>query len=114
MATYANPAAERSLSNTDRAGTVVVNPFQFDFANTAYKPASLVSTDKIQIGIVPAGCVLLPHLSLVRIPIIDTSGSGAASIGTASSAANLKAAAVVTLVVSEYGLRVAALVAWTR
>ncbi len=97
MATYANPAAERSLSNTDRAGTVVVNPFAFDVANTAYKPASLVSTDKVQIGIVPAGCVLLPHLSLVRIPILDTNGAptGSASIGTAASAAALKATAAV-------------------
>lgn len=96
--TYTNPAAERSMSNTDRAGTIVVNPFAFDVANAAYKPASLGIGDKIQIGIVPAGCVLLPHLSLVRIPALDTNGSptGSASIGTAASAANLKATAVVT------------------
>lgn len=95
---YTNPAAERSMANSDSAGQLVVNPFKFDVANTAYKPASLGIGDAIQIGIVPAGCVLLPHLSLVRIPALDTNGSptGSASIGTAASAANLKATTAVS------------------
>jgi hypothetical protein len=93
MTTYANPAAERSMANNDRVGDLVVNPFAFDVANAAYKPASLAISDKVQIGIVPAGCVLLPHLSLIRIPALDTNGSptGSASIGTSASAANIKA-----------------------
>lgn len=95
---YKNPAAERSMANCDSAGDLVLNPFAFDLSNANYKPATLGIGDSIQIGIVPAGCVLVPHLSLLRIPALDTSGSptGSASIGTAAAPASIKATAVVS------------------
>jgi len=95
MSTYSNPAAARSLSNTDRAGSVVVNPFKFDFANTGYAPTALAATTLIQIGIVPAGCKLIPHLCRISVPVLDSNGAptGDYSIGSATTPTALKASA---------------------
>lgn len=99
MATYKNPAVLQGKAVPQQAGELVLPAREvFDFANTAYKPAAIVNTDKIQIGVIPAGCKLVPHLASIQIPIIDTNGAptGQASIGTATTPAALKAAAAVS------------------
>lgn len=95
MATYTNPAAERSMANTDSAGVLVVNPFKFDFANTAYAPATVPINTLIQIGIVPAGCKLVPHLCRISVPILDANGvpTGDYTIGSATDPDALKGSA---------------------
>lgn len=51
--------------------------------------------DTIEIGVVPAGCKLVPALSHGNVPILDSNGSPLAqySIGTGTTAAALKAPA---------------------
>lgn len=97
MPTYKNPTNARIVATPEGATDLAVNPQVFDFANTAYRPSSLVNTDKIEVGVVPAGYVLVEHLSAIRIPQIDSNGTptGQASIGTAAVPAALRAAGVV-------------------
>lgn len=49
-------------------------------------PAAIASGDQIQIGVVPAGCVLVPQLSSFQIPKVDSNGAatGKYKLGTAS------------------------------
>lgn len=97
MPTYKNPSVLQGKAVPLAAGLAVVNREVFDVANASYKPASLVNGDRIQIGVVPAGCKLVSHLSLIRIPILDTNGvpTGSASLGTNTTPAALRATAVV-------------------
>ena len=90
---YANPAVVRNLRTTDDASDLTVNIFNFDLADSAYKPASIANGDQIQIGTLPGGEALVPHLCRLDVPIIDSDGSatGSASIGTADTPAALKA-----------------------
>lgn len=97
MSTFRNPAVLQGKAIPLQAGEAVVNRDVFDFANTSYRPSAVVSGDLIQIGVVPAGCKLVPHLSQIQIPAIDTSGTptGQASIGTTNDTDALKAAGAV-------------------
>lgn len=90
---YFNPAVLRNLRVADDAGDVTCNIFVFDFADKSYAPATLGVGDSIQIGTIPAGEKLLPHLSRLDLPAVDTNGTptGTFTGGTASSAAALLA-----------------------
>lgn len=94
MTTYANPAAERSLANTDSAGVLVCNPSKF-VLGASYAPTDINNGDLIQIGIVPAGCKLVPHLCRISVPQLDSNGAptGDYSIGSATTAGALKGTA---------------------
>jgi hypothetical protein len=94
MAAHANPATLQGPQPVPReAGQVSIISSKFDFAVASYRPASIAADDTILIGIVPAGCKLIPHLSRIAIPALDSGGSptGDYSVGTAASAANLAA-----------------------
>lgn len=95
---YKNPQVQKNVNTAEDAGDLVHNQFTFDFAKS-YAPGStaLGVGDQIQVGVVPAGEVLVPHLCLLRIPAIDSNGSptGTAAIGTATTDNALKATASV-------------------
>jgi len=97
MATFKNPAVLQGKAVPAQAGGLCLNREVFDFAATAYRPAAIANADRIQIGVVPAGCKLVSHLSQIRLPVIDTNGTatGQASIGTNGAPAALKAAGAV-------------------
>lgn len=95
MATYKAISADATPLPVPReAGAVSIVNSKFDFSIAAQRPATLVSTDKVQIGVVPAGCVMVQHLSRIVTPAFDTNGAptGDFSIGTADAPTALKAA----------------------
>lgn len=94
---YRNPAVLQGKPVAPFAGGTTCSREKFDFADTAYRPASLPLNDLVQIGVVPAGQKLLPHLCCLQLPIIDTNGTatGQVQIGTAGNPTALKAAGAV-------------------
>ena len=99
MATYANPFPSKQGPIPSAVGVLVHDRQVFDLAATAgYRPAAAPAiNDLIQIFEVPAGCALVPHLSRIAIPVIDSNGTptGQASIGTAAVPAALRATGTV-------------------
>lgn len=94
MTIYTNPKmGVAPTANT--AGVPSVFPFEFDFTNTTYRPATVAALDLIQIAIVPAGHTLLPQLCRFAIPAIDAGGAptGDYSLGTLAVPAALHASA---------------------
>lgn len=69
---------DRQVTNLDTAGFLTANP---------------ASGDNIQIGVVPAGCKLVPHLCLLQVPALDTNATSTVKykVGTVASAAALVA-----------------------
>lgn len=102
MSKFANPKLTPKVTPF-AVGALYVDRQVFDLSDLAYKPSALAIGDLIQIGIVPAGCTLVPQLSTASIAILDTAGSPTATytIGTEASAASLLASkngnAVVTV-----------------
>lgn len=93
MADIYNPAVLQGPQVTPSvAGVTVCNRSRFDFAVASYRPAAITTADRILIGIVPAGTVLVNHLSRISLPQLST-GTGNYSVGTAASGASLAAAA---------------------
>ena len=105
MATYRNPAVLAAKAVGTEAGDLVLNREVFDFANTGYKAASIANNDLIQIGVVPAGNKLVPHLCLLQIPILDTNGSptGDYTLGSANDPDALKGSAAAETAVNLSG-----------
>ncbi len=94
MPDFNNPATVQGPQPTPyNNGQPCVISSRFDFAVAAYRPAALAANDRILIGIVPAGCKLVNHLSRVSLPALST-GTGNYSVGITGAAANLAAAAV--------------------
>lgn len=95
MANTYNPAVKQGVAVPVSAGDIVMNRFIYDFAQTSYADADINDTDTITIGVVPAGCKLVPHLSRISIPILDTNGAptGDYSLGTATDPDALKGSA---------------------
>jgi hypothetical protein len=91
MSDYSNPNIGDVLPNVPAVGALAFNRSVFDFADTDYAPADLNLADRVQIGVVPAGQVLVPHLTRAAIPQIET-GTPVSdyTIGTATSPAILK------------------------
>lgn len=95
MADFSNPATVQGPQANPRiAGQPTIVSSRFDFSK-AYRPAAIVATDRILIGIVPAGCKLVEHLSRIAIPALDSNGSptGDYSVGVEGAAASLAIAA---------------------
>lgn len=96
MTTSANHGVSKNVRTGEAAGVPTLNPFVFDFA-ASYAPATFtsVTSDRIQIGEVPAGEVLVPHLCRISIPQLDSNGAptGDYSIGTADDPDALKGSA---------------------
>lgn len=65
-------------------GGVYIDRQVTDLGNRAVFPAAVANADQIQIGIVPGGCVLIPHLCALRVPKLDANGAptGKFKIGT--------------------------------
>lgn len=92
--TYAPGVLSKGVvATSEDAGQLTFNPFTFDFANTAYRPTTLVAGDKLQIGLVPKGERLVPHLCRADMLKLDThvSPTGDYSIGTSATTDALKA-----------------------
>jgi hypothetical protein len=84
MPTYSNPSLATLTPIPSTVGPAIHDRRVFDLAAAAgYRPPSLVNTDDIVLFTVPAGCVLIPHLTRIAFPVIDSNGTptGQASIG---------------------------------
>ncbi|MGC1549383.1 MAG: hypothetical protein WA777_12710 [Rhodanobacter sp.] len=70
----------------DRQVTNLADPTQF--------PAAALNGDQIQIGVVPANMFLVPQLSSLQIPAIDTNAAPTAqyTVGIVGAAASIQAA----------------------
>lgn len=93
MADYSNPNVNDVLPNVPDVGSIAFNRFIYDQA-ADYHSSDLNVGDRIQIGVVPAGQVLIPHLTRASIPALE--GATPASdytIGTAAAPAALKGSA---------------------
>jgi hypothetical protein len=93
MATFFNPANRaRSGLSIFAAGLMAIDKFTFSLA-ASYATGAATDESLIEIGIVPAGQVLVPQLSLLDIPVLDSNGAptGDYEIGTAAVPAALKA-----------------------
>lgn len=84
-------------------GTLYIDRQVTDLADRTVFPAAVANADQIQIGVVPAGCVLVPHLTAIRVPKLDANGAptGKFKIGTESTldaiATEQNGGAIVTL-----------------
>jgi hypothetical protein len=94
MTTSKNPNVDGPQATPCEAGGLKFNRHVFDFA-ASYAPAAVVTGALIQIGVVPAGNKLVPHLSRIAIPALDTNGAptGDYTVGSADDPDALKAAA---------------------
>lgn len=83
MATLKNPDHEKLSYGAFQAGVVHVQQFVYNLA-ADYHSSDINLADKIQIGIIPAGCRMIPQLSQATIPAIE-GGTPASdyTIGTA-------------------------------
>lgn len=65
-------------------GAVYIDRQITDLANRSVFPAAVANADQVQIGVVPAGTVLIPHLCCFRFPRLDTNAAptGKFKIGT--------------------------------
>lgn len=100
----------------DDAGGLRLNVFSLDLANPQVidaatpqnGPAKLTApaaNDLLQIGVVPAGEVLVPQLCNLRVPIVDTNGSptGSFQLGTLATANALLGTTLVNAASSQFG-----------
>jgi hypothetical protein len=106
MTDSANPSVSKNVRTSEDASALTQNEFVFDFTKS-YAPSTFTnaSSDRIQIGEVPAGEVLVPHLCRASIPALDVHGSptGDYSIGVDGSAAVLKGSAASETAVVLFG-----------
>ena len=94
MATFKNPQDTNRGLSVLAQGLLVFDRFVFKLS-AAYAAGAAADESDIQIGEVPVDCVLVPHLSRLSVPVLDSNGSptGDYSIGTLAAPALLKAAA---------------------
>lgn len=104
MSDYSNPNVADVLPNVPAVGALAFNRSVFDFADAEYAPSDLNQNDRIQIGVVPAGQALVPHLTRASIPQLET-GSAASdyTIGTAADPDALKGSAASETAVVLFG-----------
>ena len=70
MADFANPNINDVLPNVPDTGTIAFNRFTYDQA-ASYHAAAVSVGDRIQIGVIPAGQVMVQHLSRLSIPALE-------------------------------------------
>jgi len=94
----------KNVATSEAASNLTFNKFVTDLSKAASGfqvlgiPATLVAPqigDQIQIGVIPAGEILVPHLCRFTNPIIDSGATGIASLGTTALPAGIKATASV-------------------
>lgn len=94
MTTYANPANSHKLPSPMLAGEITFRRFKFDLSDANYAPttATIVANDLLEIGVVPAGMKLVPHLGHAEVPQLDSNGTptGDFAIGSATDPDALK------------------------
>lgn len=59
----------------DENGDLLLDRQITNLADRSFIPAALANGDNIQIGVVPAGCKLVAHLSTIQVPALDTNGT---------------------------------------
>lgn len=69
-------------------GAVYIDRQTTNLADPTQWPAAPASGDQIQIGVIPAGHVLVPHLSLIRVPELDSNASATGKFKLGTDAAN--------------------------
>lgn len=79
----------------EASGELLLDRQVTNLATPGYWPPAIALGDQLQIGKVPAGCVLVPWLCNIALPQLDSNGSAtlSVSIGTAATPAALKATA---------------------
>ncbi|HET6631509.1 MAG TPA: hypothetical protein VFG73_02220 [Rhodanobacteraceae bacterium] len=92
MSKYSNPALRAAITAA-ASGALYIDKQTFNLA-ADYGPAALANGDVLSFAVVPAGHVLVPHLSTVSIPQLDSNGAATATytLGTADDADVLKGA----------------------
>lgn len=77
------------------SGALYIDRQEVSLADDNAWPSAVALGDQIQIGVVPAGCVLVPWLSNLNLPVLDSGPSGtlSVSVGTQATPAALKATA---------------------
>lgn len=116
MATKIPLGIGTNVATCDDAGGLRLNTFVLDLTNPqvidaatpASGPAKLTApqvNDLLQIGVVPAGEVLVPQLCNLRVPIIDTNGTptGSFQLGTAGTANALLGTTTTAAASSQFG-----------
>lgn len=86
-------------------GAVYTDTQITDLSQRTDFPAAAANGDQIQIGIIPAGHVLVPQLSLLQVPQLDSNGAatGKYKIGTADAIAAVAAEQNGSAAVSLFG-----------
>lgn len=105
-----------NVATSDDAGGLRLNLFVLDLTNPQVIDAATPNNgaakltapqvgDLLQIGVVPAGEVLVPQLCNLRVPIMDTNGSptGSFQLGTLAVANALLGTTLVNAVGSSFG-----------
>lgn len=92
MTTF-NNSKLRARATPAEAGALYVDRQITDLANADQFPTVPASGDSIQIGVVPAGCKLVPQLCTIQVPILDSNGAPTVKykIGSVATAAALAA-----------------------
>lgn len=73
------------IPTPDGAGVLCERRFKTSLADRTNLPSGtnpIVTTDSLQIGVVPAGFVLVNRLCDIRVPVLDVAAGGDYSIGT--------------------------------
>lgn len=75
----------------DESGDLLLDRQITNLADRSFIPAALAIGDNIQIGVVPAGAVLVPQLSNIMLPPLDTNATPTVKykIGSVSTVASL-------------------------
>lgn len=79
MAILKNPGNEQHELSVLAQGLLATDRFTFDLAKP-YAAGATTADTRIVIGYVPTDCVLVPYLSKVSIPQLDTNGSATAKV----------------------------------
>lgn len=101
MSTHDNPKLTPRVTPAG-SGTLYIDRQVTDLADSVQTPA-LANGDLLQIGMVPAGTKLVPHLCRLAVPKLDTNGAptGKFKIGTAATADALVAEANASAAVTD-------------
>ncbi len=93
MTQYLNPHLQARITPNTK-GALYEDRQLTNLADPIAVPPALAVGDQLQIGVIPAGCVLVPELTTLHLPVFDTNAAptGAATIGTAASTAILAGA----------------------
>jgi hypothetical protein len=92
MTTFFNTKL-RSRVTPDASGDLCLDRQITDLDAAGFLTSAPASGDNIQIGVVPAGCKLVPHLCLLQVPALDTNAASTVKykIGSVATAAALAA-----------------------